>query len=275
MTFLKAIILGIVQGLTEFLPISSSGHLVLAQSLLNITEPLRKEILFFDVMLHFGTLLAVVVFFWRDIRDVLLAIFGRDPGLRRSNFKSKSPARMFFWYIIFGTIPTLIIAMVLKKTIEKAFTDPLLVAIMLIITGVVLWLSGRIGQRGKILNTSRAIIIGIVQGIAALPGISRSGSTISTALMLGIDGEQAARFSLLMSIPAILGASILELKEVQSVDISVTMTLVGIGAAFIVGLIAIGFLVRVLKRGHLSRFAYYCWTIGALAIVWHFIKGSI
>lgn len=268
MTFLTAIILGIVQGLTEFLPISSSGHLVLAQSLLNITEPP----LFFDVMLHLGTTLAVVVFFWRDIRDVLLAIFGRDPSLGRSSFKSKSSARMFFWYIIFGTILTAIIALILKKTIEKAFTDPLLVAIMLIITGVILWLSGRVGQRGKLLNTSRAIIIGIAQGIAALPGISRSGSTISTALMLGVDGEQAARFSLLMSIPAILGAAILELNDVQSVDISITMTLVGIGAAFIVGLIAIGFLVRILKRGHLSRFAYYCWAVGALAIVWYLIK---
>jgi undecaprenyl-diphosphatase len=269
LTFLTAIILGIVQGLTEFLPISSSAHLVFAQSLLNMTEPP----LFFDVMLHFGTLLAVVVFFWRDIRDIVLSIFGSDPGVRRSNFRSKSSARMFFWYIIFGTIPTLIIALILKKTIEKAFMDPFLVAIMLIITGVILWLSGRIGQRGKLLNTKSAIIIGIAQGIAALPGISRSGSTISTALMLGVDGEQAARFSLLMSIPAIFGASILELNEVQSVDIPLAMILVGIGVAFIVGLIAIGFLVRVLKRGHLSRFAYYCWAVGALAIVWHFIKG--
>lgn len=271
MTFIKAIILGLVQGLTEFLPISSSGHLVLAQSFLNVTEPP----LFFDVMLHFGTLLAVVVFFWRDIRDILFAIFGRDPSIGRGSFKSKSSARMFVWYIIAGTIPTMIIALVLKKTIEKAFTDPLIVAIMLLITGVILWLSGRVGQRGTLLNTGRAIIVGIAQGIAALPGISRSGATISTALMAGVDGEQAARFSLLMSIPAVFGAAIIELKDVQSIDISIGVILAGVGVAFIVGLIAISFLIRVLKQGHFSKFAYYCWAVGILAIVWHFIKVSI
>jgi len=273
LTFIKAIILGLVQGLTEFLPVSSSGHLVLAQSLLNVTE----APLFFDVMLHFGTLLAVVVFFWRDIRDVLSSLFGRDPSKshKTSNFRSKSSARLFAWYIIVGTIPTVIIALVLKKTIEKAFTDPLLVSITLIVTGIILWLSGRVGQRGKLLNTGRAFVIGIAQGIAALPGISRSGATISTALMAGVDGEQAARFSLIMSIPAIFGATLIELNEVQSVDVSIAMILAGMLVAFVVGVIAIKFLVSVLRKGHFSRFAYYCWAVGALAIVWHFIKGSI
>jgi undecaprenyl-diphosphatase len=270
LTLLKAIILGIVQGLTEFLPVSSSGHLVLAQSILNITEPP----LFFDVMLHFGTLLAVVAFFWRDIWDIISSLFGRDPNKsgRISHYKTKRSARLFFWYIIIGTIPTAIIALILKKTIEKSFSDPMIVSIMLIITGVILWFSARVGQRGKELNTTRAIIIGIVQGIAALPGISRSGSTISTALMAGIDGEQAARFSLLLSLPAIFGATILELKDVGSIDIPITPIIIGVLVAFVVGYISINLLVKILKRGHFSVFAYYCWAIGILSLIWHFIK---
>jgi undecaprenyl-diphosphatase len=270
LTLLEAIILGIVQGLTEFLPISSSGHLVLAQSILGITEPP----LFFDVMLHLGTLLAVIVFFRKDIWDIISSIFGRDPSKsgRISHYKTRRSARLFFWYIVIGTIPTLIIALILKNTIEKAFLDPMIVSIMLIVTGIILWLSGRIGQRGKELNSIRAIIIGIVQGIAALPGISRSGSTISTALMAGIDGEKAARFSLLLSLPAIFGATILELKDVESINISTFTIIIGIFIAFVVGYVSINLLVKILKRGRFSIFAYYCWAIGILSILWQVIK---
>jgi len=270
LTLLEGIILGIVQGLTEFLPISSSGHLVLAQSILGITEPP----LFFDVMLHFGTLLAVIVFFRRDIWDIISSIFGRDPSksYRDTNFNSSKSARLFAWYIIIGTIPTLIIAFILKNTTEKAFSDPMIVSIMLIVTGIILWLSARVGQRGKQLNTVRAIIIGIVQGIATLPGISRSGSTISTALIAGIDGEQSARFSLLLSLPAIFGATILELKGVESINISIFTIIIGIFIAFVVGYISINLLVKILKRGRFSIFAYYCWAIGILSILWQVIK---
>lgn len=269
MTLLKAIILGIVQGLTEFLPISSSGHLVLAQSILNVKEPP----LFFDTMLHFGTLLAVVVFFRRDIVDILLSILGRDPSLvnRNSNYKTKKSARLFAWYIIIGTIPTLMIALILKKTVEKAFSDPLVVSMMLIITGTILWLSTRIGQRGKQLNASRAIIIGVVQGISTLPGISRSGSTISTALMAGIDGEQSAKFSLLLSLPAVFGATILQLRDIDSFNFPIIAIIIGALTAFVVGYISISFLVRTLKRGHFSVFAYYCWAIGAFSLFWQII----
>lgn len=270
MTLLKAIILGIVQGLTEFLPISSSGHLVLAQSILNVKEPP----LFFDVMLHFGTLLAVVVFFRKDIWDIVSSFLGRDPSLadRNSNYKDKKTARLFAWYIIIGTIPTLIIALILEKSVEKAFSDPLVVSIMLIITGVILWLSARVGQKGKQLNTVRAIIIGTVQGISTLPGISRSGSTISIALMAGIDGEQSARFSLLLSLPAVFGATIVELKDIDSLNVPIIAVIIGSLVAFIVGYISISFLVRVLRRGHFSVFAYYCWAIGVFSLFWQIIR---
>ena len=270
MTILKAIILGMVQGLTEFLPISSSGHLVLVQSILKVTE----QPLFFDVMLHFGTLMAVVVFFWKDIWEILSGIFGRDPNIGRStsHYKTKYSARLFALYIIIGTIPTVIIALILKKTIEGAFVNPFLVSITLIITGIILFLSERMGQRGKSLNTGRAFIIGIAQGIAAIPGISRSGTTISAGLMLGIDGEKAARFSFLMSLPAILGAAILEFRNVESVDVSIIAVVSGALVAFIVGYISIKFLLRIVARGHFSRFAYYCWAVGILGIIWSLVK---
>ncbi len=270
MTILKAIILGVVQGLTEFLPISSSGHLVLAQSILKITEPP----LFFDVMLHFGTLMAVVVFFWKDIWEILSGIFGRDPNIGRStsHYETKYSARRFALYIMIGTIPTVIIALILKKTIEDAFANPFLVSITLIITGIILFLSGRIGQRERTLNIGSAFIIGIAQGIAAIPGISRSGTTISAGLMLGIDGEKAARFSFLLSLPAILGAAILEFKDVKSVDVSIIAVLLGVLVAFIVGYISIKFLLGIVVRGHFSRFAYYCWAVGVLGIIWNLVK---
>jgi undecaprenyl-diphosphatase len=269
LTILKAIILGLVQGLTEFLPISSSGHLVLAQSILKIKE----TPLFFDIMLHFGTLMAVIVFFWRDIWEILSALFGRDPNIRKStkHYKTKYSARRFALYIIIGTIPTVIIALILKKTVENAFMNPLLVSIMLIFTGLILFVSGKFGQKEKSLNVINSLIIGIAQGIATLPGISRSGTTISTALILGIDNEKSARFSLLMSLPAILGATILEIKDIESIDVSIGSIIAGVLVAFITGYIAIKFLVRVLSHGHFSKFAYYCWVIGILGIIWHVI----
>jgi len=266
LTFWKAIILGIVQGLTEFLPISSSGHLVLAQHFLNVTEPP----LFFDIMLHLGTLGAVLIAFRRDIRDVFLAIFGRNTA----NYTKKS-GRMFALFIIIGSVPTIFIALILEKFVKELFVSPLPVSVMLIITGVILWLSGRFRSANPVyrgINTARALIIGTAQGIAALPGISRSGATISTALMCGMSGEEAARYSLLLSVPAIIGATILELKDVASIDIPVWAIIGGTLMAFVVGYLAIKFLLGTLRRGQFSKFAYYCWGIGTLAILVYVVK---
>ncbi len=247
MTFIKAIILGVIQGLTEFLPISSSGHLAFAQYFLNVKE----TPLIFDIMLHVGTLGAIILAFIKDIVDIILTIFGHEPSSQRdSNFKTIKSGRMFLLYIIIGSIPTMIIALIIKKFVEQAFANPLIVSIMLIITGVILWLSGinrskRIGHRK--VSPLRAFIVGIAQGVATLPGISRSGTTISTALILGVSGEESARFSLLLSIPAIIGATLFEIKDLNNIDISISMIITGTLTAFIVGYVAIRFLLKTLK----------------------------
>ena len=276
MTLWKAIVLGVIQGLTEFLPVSSSGHLALTQYFFGITEPQ----LFFDIMLHVGTLAAIVVVFRRDIRDIFAAIVGREPASHRMTRKS---GRIFAWLIVVGSVPTVIIALLFRTFVEKLFVTPLFVSAMLLTTGVILWLSGRFGPgRAGLkpaptggLNVISALVIGAVQGIATLPGISRSGATISAALMRGVGREQAARYSLLLSVPAILGAVLLELKDVTSVDISVWTIIAGTLVAFLVGYVAIRVLLRTLRKGRFARFAYYCWGIGAVAILGYVIRRSM
>ncbi len=276
MAFWKAIILGIIQGLTEFLPVSSSGHLALTQYFFGIEEPQ----LFFDVMLHVGTLGAVIVVFRRDIRDIFVALFGREPSPRgdSSYQMTKKSGRLFAWFVILGSVPTVIIAMIFKTFVEKLFIMPLFVSGMLFTTGIILWLSGKfnpVDDKPRELNTFSALIIGAVQGIATLPGISRSGMTISVALMRGIDRAKAARFSLLLSVPAILGATLLELKDVASVDIPAPTIIAGTLAAFVIGYLAIRVLLGVLKKGQFSKFAYYCWGAGIVAIVGYVVKAKI
>lgn len=276
MAFWKAVVLGIIQGLTEFLPVSSSGHLALAQYFFGI----EGAQLFFDVMLHLGTLGAVIVVFQRDIRDIFVAIFGREPAPRSDSAyqMTKKSGRFFALFVILGSIPTVIIALIFKTFVEKLFIMPLFVSGMLLTTGIVLWLSGRLSSvddTPRDLNTVSALIIGTAQGIATLPGISRSGMTISTALMRGVNRVEAARFSLLLSVPAILGATLLELKDVASVGIPVWTIIAGTLAAFVVGYAAIRVLLRILRRGQFSRFAYYCWGIGIMSAVGYVIRSSV
>jgi undecaprenyl-diphosphatase len=291
LAFWEAIVLGIIQGLTEFLPVSSSGHLALAQYFFNIREPQ----LFFDIMLHVGTLGAVVVVFQRDIRDIFAALLGREPGRKGPRQKTvesrfprrdilspesyhahrmtKSSGRRFALLIILGMVPTVIIALILSKFVEALFVMPLFVSGMLIITGIVLWSSSRFSSTSpRSLNPISALIIGAAQGIAAIPGISRSGTTISAALMRGVDREEAARYSLLLSVPAIIGAVILELRDLSSIDVPVWTVVGGTLTAFVVGYLAIRFLLRTLRRGRFSRFAYYCWGISVIAILGYLIS---
>jgi undecaprenyl-diphosphatase len=272
LAFWEAIVLGIIQGLTEFLPVSSSGHLALTQYFFKIREPQ----LFFDIMLHLGTLGAVAVVFRRDIRDIFLSLFGREPKARRdSSYRmTKSYGRRFALLIIVGMIPTVIIALILSKFVEALFVMPLFVSGMLIVTGIVLWSSSRFSSVDKAprgLNLISALIIGTAQGIATIPGISRSGTTISAALMRGVDREEAARYSLLLSVPAIIGAVILELKDLSGVDVPVWTVVGGTLAAFVVGYLAIRLLLRTLRKGRFPRFAYYCWGISVIAILGYII----
>ena len=271
MTFLEAILLGILQGLTEFLPVSSSGHLVLAQQFLGLKEPL----VFFDVMLHVGTLAAVLVAYRDAIKGLVvggLSTLGDRQFWRQPKETLNSSAELkFIGLILLGSIPTGIIAVLFKTELESFFDEVRLVSMMLILTGVILQLprlrrekaDNLVGQ----LKTWHAPLIGIAQGCAITPGISRSGTTISLALFLGIPAKIAAEYSFLLSIPAILGAVALKIRDVG--DTTVPFHIVGTGmlASFIVGYIALRFLLVMLNRGKFSVFSYYCIALGLISLL--------
>ena len=270
MTILEAIVLGVLQGITEFLPVSSSGHLVLVQHFLGIKE----SQVFFDVMLHFGTLGAVIIVYYQLIGSLVRtgfatlfqADFYRHPRLTISN----SPNLRSIWFLLLGSIPTGLIALLFKDSFEAIFGKPMVVACMLIITGLILQLS-RLGQRRRQTETPlrawHTPLVGIVQGLAIIPGISRSGSTISISLLLGLSPQVAAQYSFLLSIPAILGAVILKLKDVGEITIAPTVIVAGILTSFIVGYIALRFLLAMLNRGKFPVFSYYCFALGIVAAV--------
>ncbi len=274
MTFLEAILLGILQGLTEFLPVSSSGHLVLAQTFLGLNEPL----VFFDVMLHVGTLAAVLVVYrdaiWKLTTGGLSTLtdtqFWRKPA---STFKASTDLK-FVWLILLGSIPTGVIAVLFKTELESFFHEVRLVSVMLILTGVILQLP-RLRKQGvesaddstEKLRGWHAPLIGIAQGCAITPGISRSGTTISLALFLGIPAKTAAEYSFLLSIPAILGAVVLKIRDIGETTIPFHIVGAGALAAFIVGYVALRFLLVLLNRGKFSLFSYYCIALGLISLL--------
>jgi len=259
MSLSHAIFLGIVQGLTEFLPISSSGHLVFFQSLFGMKEPQ----LFFDVMLHFGTLLAVVIYFRRDIGGIIRGIGSTVTGKR----KNEEGIRLFF-LIFIASIPTGLMGFLLKDWFESLFSRPGIVGGMLLITGSILWLTRWVKREDRRLDKMRwidAILIGVAQGIAIIPGISRSGATISMGLFCGLNRELAGRFSFLLSIPAILGAMFLELWKVSSMP-ELQAVSIGTAMAFLAGFLSLAFLMKVIQMGKIYNFSYYCWGIGVVMI---------
>jgi len=267
---LSAIILGAVQGLAEFLPISSSGHLVLIPYLLGVETNLA-----FDTVLHIGTLVAIFTFFWNDIIDLIkgfiLSIIdlseGKDKFIAGLN---NSVQKRFSWLIIIGSIPTAIIGFLLKDAIETIFRGTIFVGIFLIITGLLLYYSEK--QRhgnitAKKMSFKQAVIVGICQGLAVLPGISRSGATISSGLCLGLEREYAARYSFLLSIPAVVGAGIIQIKDIATIDVSFTILLAGFISSVVFGYLAIKLLMKMIKGWSLNIFAYYCWIIGILTVI--------
>jgi undecaprenyl-diphosphatase len=271
LNWFESIILGIVQGLTEFLPVSSSGHLVLFQTLFGLTEPA----LLFDVCLHVGTLLAVAAVFSRELGALLSVVF-RSPAMIRSAggvsrlYADDSQFRLLV-LIVVGSIPTAAIGFLFAKMAEQLFSTVWLVGIALLITATFLWFTRRKTQLGRPLrqmDMRDALVIGVAQGLAIIPGISRSGATISAALYLGLDRDLAGRFSFLLAIPAILGALILGLdKEAFHTTIPLTVILTGSFCAALVGYLALRMLLQLVHKGHLYRFAPYCWTIGAIALL--------
>ena len=268
MTITEAIVLGVLQGLTEFLPVSSSGHLVLMQHFLGMKEPQ----VFFDVMLHVGTLGAVVVVYrqsiWSLTRTSICtsssASFYRHPIRTISDNRDLN----LVWLILIGSIPTGLIAILFKAQFEALFARPGIVATMLIVTGLLLHLPRL--RREKMdenltLRTWHTPLIGIAQGLAITPGISRSGLTISLALMLGISPRSAAQYSFLLAIPAILGALLFKLKDVT--EVTLVPTLIGTLTAFVAGYIALCVLLTTLNRGKFSLFSYYCFALGGVVLI--------
>ncbi|MCK4388892.1 MAG: undecaprenyl-diphosphate phosphatase [Desulfobacterales bacterium] len=266
-----AAVLGIIQGLTEFLPVSSSGHLVLFQNLFGLREP---EI-FFDVSLHVGTLVAICGFFFKDIRQIAKTLFSVSTWSVRENSLWESlcqkPEMRLLGLILVGTVPTAFLGLLFWPIAEKVFSSVQIVGIMLFVTGVLLWLTRGLKRGGR--NAAQftirdALFIGMIQGVAILPGISRSGATIVIGLFRGLNRETAVRYSFLLSIPAILGAMVLELGEaLVSGFPPADALLVGTFIAAAVGYAALKLLVQAVKKGRLHVFAPYCWLIGVVALV--------
>ncbi|RPJ05898.1 MAG: undecaprenyl-diphosphatase UppP [Deltaproteobacteria bacterium] len=258
MNIAQAIFLGIVQGLTEFLPVSSSGHLVFFQSLFGLKEPQ----LLFDIMLHLGTLMAVFVFFRRDLCEMVQGI------VRSIKEKKVYPSARLCLWIVVATIPTGLMGVLLNDWFESLFSRPRTVGITLLITGSFLWLTRLAKQKDRKVEEMTwidSILIGIAQGLAITPGISRSGATISSALFCGLNRELAGRFSFLLSIPAILGATVLEIRGIGSPQ-GLGLNLLGMVVAFGVGFFSLKFLMKIIKNGKISIFSYYCWAVGILIL---------
>ena len=272
MTYLKAILLGLVQGIAEFLPISSSGHLAIARNLLNM-EGAGSIPEFFDVLLHLGTLIAVFVAYWGDIRDMVVEFFrGIGDLAHRSTPTPVPPARRLILLIVVGTLP-LFAVLPIRKTVQGLGDNMYFVGAALIFTGFLLFLCDRV-RRGRKTERSAtwldALLVGVGQAVATLPGVSRSGMTITAGCFVGYERRFAVRFSFLLSIPAVLGANLLSLIKAISAGIDwaeVPMYLCGVAAAFVFGYLAIFALNRIVQRGKFGGFCYYCWGAGLLTLI--------
>jgi len=268
---IKAIIVGIVQGLTEFLPVSSSAHLIFVQKLLGIDQ----TGIAFDVLLHLGTLLAVIGYFFKDIIEMIKAFFSSIADIFRGRFKEgfkEDSYKKLTWMVIIGTIPAGIIGVVFKDPIEATFQSLTIPAFFLLITGFLLYYSQRLNVGNRNIENSGikdSLIIGVSQALAILPGLSRSGTTISFGLLLGLDKEFAAKFSFLLAIPAILGATVVQLKGIGAgIDTNLLAYVLGFLAALVSGYLAISILLKLIREKNLDIFAYYCWILGAIVLIY-------
>lgn len=260
MSILQALILGIIQGLTEFLPISSSGHLLLVQKAMGISD-----IGFvFDVALHLGTLIALIIFFFKDIRTLIKAVFVKTKQTRLA------------WLIIIATIPAAVIGYLLEGAAESKFRSPLLVAVNLAVFGFVILAAENYAQRYKqlaqinTLTKKEAITMGFAQAVAVVPGVSRSGATITAGIFIGVDRVSATRFSFLLGIPITAGAILKVLLKHSTLSLihhETTIFFVGIAAAFTAGILAIKFMLNYLAKHDLTVFAYYRFAVATLIIL--------
>ena len=281
MTYLMSIFMGIIQGVAEFLPISSSGHLALFQAYFGM-EDMESNYMFFTVLLHFGTLISVCVVYWRDIVDMIREFFLGIAALcgKKDTGVTPPPARRLVMLIIVATLPLFVMVLV-KDAIETLFANPILVSCALIATGFVLFFSDRMARGRKTARNATladALIVGCGQALAVIPGLSRSGTTISVGMMRGFDRSFAVRFSFLMSLPAVLGANILEIKDAVSAGFpmeELPVYIVGVAVSAVVGYFAIRLVKTLSDKGKFGSFAYYCWAVGLGSLIAGVVKFAV
>ena len=271
MSYLETMILGLVQGVAEFLPISSSGHLTMFQYFFGMEEP--DNLL--NVLLHFATLVAVCVYYWRDVTGMVYEFFLSLRALfcRKYRTQPVPEARRLVWLVVLGTLP-LFLVLPIKDHVERIGGSPAVVSCVLLVTGCILFISDRMAKGKKTAATARkrdVLLVGVAQGIATVPGLSRSGTTIAAGMALGFERSFAVRYSFLMSLPAVLGATVLEVKDVVEmggVDAGLMPKyLLGMAVAGIVGYFSIRLVNLLAAKGKFGAFAYYCWGAGALFLI--------
>lgn len=272
MTFWQAVFLGLIQGITEFLPISSSGHLSIMNNLFGMSTPEEGHV-FFDVLLHLGTLASIAVVYWKDIVAMFFEVLG-FAGIGRSaaQRQGRFPAARLFLMIILSTLPLALI-LPIKDRLEELYYYSIFIGVALILNGCMLFVADKMVQ-GKKTETSMtvwdALIIGLCQCAATIPGLSRSGTTITAGLATGLRRDFAVKFAFLMSIPAVLGANLLSLVDAVKDGIDWSMLpayLAGMLAAAAAGILSIRLLRMLANRGRFGGFAYYCWVAGVLSII--------
>jgi undecaprenyl-diphosphatase len=274
-----SLLLGLVQGITEFLPVSSSGHLSILQNIFNLNYA-EDNHLFFEVLLHLGTLISIIVVYWDDIKimltDGLAFIRMRSDVDSDEPIVLRPPARALL-FVIIGTFP-MFIALIFSRSVKRLFFSLGFIGFALLVTGGLLFVSERYIEKGN--KTERtmtlwdALIIGLSQAAAIVPGLSRSGTTISVGLACGLSGNFAVKFSLLLSIPAVIGATLVTLFSAIRHGINFSLIpvyLVGFIIAVVIGFFAIQFIRRIMNKGDFGKFAYYCWGAGLLTIILSFI----
>lgn len=271
MTVWNAILLGFVQGVSEFLPISSSGHLSVINNLFNMS--MNESHLFFDVLLHLGTLISIVLVYWNDLVQMLYELLSFvNVGPYAGQERQRYPAARLFFMIIIATLP-LFLVMPIKDMLETLYDSNIFIGVAIILTGCMLFVADKMSQGRKLggsMTVLDAVIIGICQSIATIPGLSRSGTTITAGIATGLRRDFAVKFSFLMSIPAVLGANILSIADAVKAGINwaqVPVYLVGMAVAMVTGVAAIYLLKYISRKGKFGGFAYYCWVMGVLSII--------
>ena len=277
MQTLQAIIMGAVQGLTEFLPVSSSGHIVISSAFYKMLTGaeivVTNEEIFFDILIHLSTLFAVIIYFFGDIKNILSNFY---TAAKEKNYKSDN--FLFVIYILIATFITGVFGLLTKEAAHNLTENPFIVSIFIIITGCVLLISEKIKKdENKKTDIKTALVVGLFQGFAVMPGLSRSGMTISSAMFMGLKRFDAARFSFILSIPIILLASFIyplltfDLKDIANFNYQALIS--GMVTSFITGYLCIKYFMNFLKNNNLKCFAYYCFIVGTISAVIFYIKG--